>query len=160
ERRPITEATETRLAEGGIDERPEKLAADAGYACEENFAALDADDPDCYVATRNMRNNPTPRTARRGPLRKDATLVEKMDRKVSVKKGRAIYRLRQQIIEPVFGQIKDARGIRGFMRRGKAAADSEWKLIGGTHTVWSPSRRAPTSAAPPPYAGRAAGIVA
>src|SRR5262249_2319252 len=96
---------------------------------EENFAALDEDDPDCYVATRNMRSNLTPRTGRRGPLRKDATLVERMDRKVSVKKGKAVYRLRQQIIEPVFGQIKDAGGIRGFMRRGKAAADSEWKLI-------------------------------
>jgi hypothetical protein len=100
---PMIEATETSLAEAGIDQRPEKLAADAGYASEENFAALDAEDPDCYIATRNMNNNPTPRTGRRGPLRADATLVDKMDRKVSVNKGRAIYRRRQQIIEPVFG---------------------------------------------------------
>jgi hypothetical protein len=39
----------------------------------------------------------------------------------------------QAIIGPVFGQIKDVRGIRSFMRTGKAAADSEWKLICSTH---------------------------
>src|SRR5581483_10143791 len=130
---PMIEATGASLAEAGIHERPEKLTADAGYASEANFAALDDDDPDCYIATRNMTNNPTPRTGRRGPLRADATPVDRMDRKVSIKNGKAIYRLRKQIIEPVFGQIKDARGIRGFPRRGKAAADSEWKLICGTH---------------------------
>jgi transposase len=157
---PMIEATEASLAEAGIDERPEKLAADAGYASEENFAALDDADPNCYVATRNMRNNPTPRTGRRGPLRKDATLVDKMDRKVSVKKGKAIYRLRQQIIEPVFGQIKDARGIRSFTRRGKAAADSEWKLICGTHNLLKLYRRALTNACAAPYSRMAAGIAA
>jgi transposase len=157
---PMIEATEASLAEAGIDERPDKLVADAGYACEENFAGLDDDDPDCYVATRNMRNNPTPRTGRRGPLRKDATLVERMDRKVSVKKGKAVYRLRQQLIEPVFGQIKDARGIRGFIRRGRAAADSEWKLICGTHNLLKLYRRALTNAAAAPYSRLAAGIAA
>jgi transposase len=155
---PMIEATEATLAEAGIDERPDKLVADAGYASEENFAALDADDPDCYVATRNMKNNPTPRTGRRGPLRKGATLVERMDRKVSVKKGKAVYRRRQQLIEPVFGQIKDARGIRSFMRRGKAAADSEWKLICGTHNLLKLYRRALTNTSAAPYSRIAAGL--
>jgi hypothetical protein len=97
-----------------------------------------------------MRNNPTPRTGRRGPLKQDATLVDRMDRKVSTKKGNALYRRRQQIIEPVFGQIKQARGIREFSRRGKAAADSEWKLICGTHNMLKLYRRvlADPSAAP------------
>jgi transposase len=147
---PMIEATNTSLAGAGIDQRPDKLLADAGYASEENFTALDADDPDCYVATRNMKNNPTPRTGRRGPLKKDATQVDRMDRKVSTKKGNALYRRRQQIIEPVFGQIKAARGIRGFSRRGKDAADSEWKLICGTHNLLKLYRRvlADPSAAP------------
>jgi len=65
-----------------------------------------------------------------------------MDRKVSNKKGRALYKRRQAIIEPVFGQIKDARGIRGFMRRGKAACESEWKRICGTHNLLKLYRRA------------------
>ena len=52
---------------------PATLLADAGYANEENLAALDDDDPDCYIATRNMKQNPTPWTATRGPLRRNAT---------------------------------------------------------------------------------------
>jgi hypothetical protein len=147
----MIDATCAALADAGIDERPETLLADAGYASEENFAALDDDDPDCYVATRNMRNNPQPRSARRGPLRNDASLVEQMDRKVSRKAGRALYRRRQAIIEPVFGQIKDARGIRRFTRRGKVAADSEWKMIAGTHNLLKLYRRALTDATIAPY---------
>lgn len=71
---PMIEATTASLSGAGIEGRPERLLADAGYASEENFAALDADGPDCYVATRNMKKNPTPRTGRRGPLveRRDA----------------------------------------------------------------------------------------
>ncbi len=148
---PMIEATKTSLAEAGIEERPEKLLADAGYCSEENLAALDDEHPDVYVATRNMKKNQTPATGRRGPLKPDATLVEKMDRKVTNKAGRSLYRKRQQIIEPVFAQIKDGRHIRGFMRRGKAAAASEWKLICGTHNLLKLYRRALRDAAAAPY---------
>lgn len=139
---PMIEATKSSLADVGIDDHPDKLLADAGYANEESLAALDDDDPDAYVATRNMKNNPTPRTGTRGPLRANATSMEKMDRKVSTKTGRELYRRRQQMVEPVFRQIKEPRGIRRFMRRGKAAADSEWKLIAGTHNLLKLYRRA------------------
>jgi len=139
---PMIDATNESLEKAGIADRPGKLLADAGDASEENFAALDADDPDSYVAVRNMKKNPTRRTGRRGPLKKDATLIDKMDRKVSNKLGRDLSKRRQAIIEPVFGQIKDSRGIRSFMRRGKPAADSEWKLICGTHNRLKLYRRA------------------
>lgn len=148
---PMIEATEASLAEAGIEDRPDKLLADAGYCSEENLAAIDEDDPDAYIATRNMKKNQTPRTGRRGPLKHDATLVEKMDRKVSNKAGRALYRKRQHLIEPDFGQIKDGRHIRGFMRRGKAAAASEWKLIWGTHNLLKLYRRALGDAGAAPY---------
>jgi transposase len=65
---PMIDATTAALAEAGIAERPEKLLADAGYAFEENFAALDEEDPGAYAATHNMKNNPAPRTGRRGPV--------------------------------------------------------------------------------------------
>jgi hypothetical protein len=83
-------ATAESLDKAGIDDRPRTLLADAGYASEESFAAFDEDDPDSYVAVRNMNKSPTRRTGRRGPLKKDATLVAKMDRKVSNKRGRAL----------------------------------------------------------------------
>jgi hypothetical protein len=139
---PMIEATSEPLENTGIADRPGTLLADAGYAPEENFAALGPGDPDSYVAVRNMKKNPRRRTGRRGPLKKDATLIDKMDRKVSNKRGRARYKRRQAIIEPVSGQIRDARGIRSLMRRGKPAADSEWKLICGTHNLLKLYRRA------------------
>ena len=45
------------------------------------------EDPDAYVATRNMKKSQTPHTGRRGPLTHDATHVDKMDRKVSNRAG-------------------------------------------------------------------------
>jgi transposase len=132
---PMIAATNQSLTDAGIDDRPGQLLADAGYCSEDNLAALTDQDPDCFIATRNTRRNPQPRNGRRGPLPADATLVDKMDRKVSKKAGRAVYRKRQHIIEPVFGQTKAARGARRFMRRGKAAAASEWKLLMGTHNL-------------------------
>ncbi|MPZ93092.1 MAG: hypothetical protein GEU68_16000, partial [Actinobacteria bacterium] len=91
---------------------------------------------------------------RRGPLPVNATLVDKMDRKVSKKAGRAVYRKRQHIIEAVFDQTKDARGARRFMRRGKAAAQSEWKLLIGTHNLLKLYRQTLTGPTSTPWTSR------
>ena len=138
---PMIEETNKSLAEADISERPGKLLADAGYCSEENLATFDDDAPDPYIATRNTKKNPTPGAGRRGPLRKDATRVEKMDRKVSSVSGAAFYKKRQHMVEPVFGQTKDGRGARRFMRRGLQAAQSEWKLLMGTHNFLKLYRR-------------------
>jgi hypothetical protein len=58
-----------------------------------------------------------------------------MERKLLTERGRKLYKLRGQTVEPVFGQIKDARGIDKFMRRGIEACQSEWSLICATHNV-------------------------
>lgn len=139
---PMIRALRESLAAAGIAERPGQLLADAGYCSDENFAALSDGDPDCFIATRNLRKHPAPRNGRRGPLRANVTLVDRMDRKVSTIAGRAIYKQRQCLVEPVFGQTKDARGARRFMRRGKRAANSEWKLLMGTHNLLKLYRRA------------------
>jgi hypothetical protein len=91
---PMIAATNRSLADAGIDDRPEQLLGDAGYCSEENLAGLTDEGPDCFIATRNTRRNPQPRHGRRGPLPANATLVDKMDRKVSKKAGRAIYQKR------------------------------------------------------------------
>ena len=49
--------------------------------------------------------------------------------------GRALYRVRKMTVEPVFGQIKEARGIRRFRLRGLQRVQSEWKLICATHNL-------------------------
>ncbi len=45
------------------------------------------------------------------------------------------YRLRKQVVEPVFGQIRQARGFRQFLRRGLAAVRHEWSLICSVHNL-------------------------
>jgi len=149
---PMIDAAGAALGAAGIAERPQTLLADAGYCSEDNLDALNENDPDCYIATRNQRKNPEPRNGRRGPLRADATLVDKMDRKVSTQAGRQLYKKRQHMVEPVFGQIKDARGARRFMRRGRRAAHSEWKLLMGTHNLLKLYRRALSDPVAAPWA--------
>lgn len=122
--RPARTATSTSASTRCTTPRrsPQRLLADAGYRSEDNLAALGEERPDCFIATRNQRRHPQPRNGRRGPLPAGAGLVDKMDRKVSTKAGRAAYQKRQHVIERIFGQTKDARTARRFMRRGKSAA--------------------------------------
>ncbi|MDR1189897.1 MAG: transposase [Bifidobacteriaceae bacterium] len=138
---PMIAAVRAELDAAGIGDPVKVLLADAGYCSEVNLAGLGADGPDCYVAARNMRHG-EPRAASRGPLPRDASLVDRMDRKVSRKKGRALYDKRKRIVEPVFGQIKAAQGVRGFSRRGLEAAKAEWKLIAASHNLLKLYRRA------------------
>jgi hypothetical protein len=58
-----------------------------------------------------------------------------MQRKLRTKKGRETYARRKTSVEPVFGQIKDARGIRRFLLRGIEAVRAEWRLICLTHNL-------------------------
>ena len=69
-----------------------------------------------------------------------------MERKLSTKEGKAIYSTRGITVEPVFGQIKEVRGIRRFRRRGIAAVSCEWKLIGTTHNLLKLWRARPNGA--------------
>jgi IS5 family transposase len=48
---------------------------------------------------------------------------------------RSRYRLRKQIVEPVFGQIKEARGFRQFLLRGIAKTRAEWALLCTVHNI-------------------------
>lgn len=146
---PMIKAVTQSLAEAGINARPECLLADAGYASEANFKDLPKD-LDAYVATRNMKRNPTPRGGP-GPLPEDASLFHRMDRKVASEAGRDLYAKRQKIIEPVFGQIKEARGARRFQRLGLAAAQAEWQLIAATHNLLKLFRKAQRNPTAVPY---------
>jgi transposase len=67
--------------------------------------------------------------------RLNANTRARMTARLATPQGQAFYKRRSQIIEPVFGQIKDPRGIRRFQRRGLTACRSEWKLITATHNL-------------------------
>jgi transposase len=121
-------------------QRPEAILADNGYCSEENLEFLaSAEKPECaiegFVATGKQKHGEHRLPAKRGPLPKDATPVERMKRKLQTKVGKAIYATRKCVVEPVFGQIKQARGFRQFVLRGKEKVNGEWALLCLTHNI-------------------------
>jgi transposase len=121
-------------------QRPEAILADNGYCSEQNLEFLaSADKPECaiegFIATGKQKHGEHRLPAKRGPLPQDATAVERMKRKLQTKVGKAIYAARKCVVEPVFGQIKQARGFRQFVLRGKEKVNGEWALLCLTHNI-------------------------
>src|SRR5216117_1006542 len=114
---------------------PNQLLADAGYCSDENLAAIADTDIDAYISTRKQKHGERPGPCPRGPLPKTATRVDRMSRKLHRKAGAAIYAARKAIVEPVFSQIKQARGFRQFLLRGLAKVQGEWSLVCTTHNI-------------------------
>ena len=63
------------------------------------------------------------------------TAQERMAAKVWTPEGKALYARRKVIVEPVFGQIKEARGFRRFLLRGLEKIRGEWRLVCLTHNL-------------------------
>jgi transposase len=120
---------------------PTQLLADAGYCSDENLAAIAATPIDAYISTRKQKHGERPGPCPRGPLPKTATRVDRMSRKLHRKVGAAVYAMRKAIVEPVFGQIKQARGFRQFLLRGFEKVQGEWSLVCTTHNILKLYRR-------------------
>ena len=121
-------------------QRPTELLADSGYCSEKNLEHLETAGESrqpvkVYVATGKQKHGEHRRPCPRGPLPKNATRVERMKRKLQTKAGRAVYAARKTIVEPVFGQIKQARGFRQFLLRGLSKVRGEWALVCLTHNI-------------------------
>jgi transposase len=121
-------------------QRPAALLADNGYCSEKNLAYLETavrSGPPiaAYIATGKVKHGEYRRPCSRGALPENATRVERMKRKLQTKAGRAVYAARKTIVEPVFGQIKEARGFRHFMLRGLTKVRGEWALVCLTHNI-------------------------
>ena len=115
---------------------PTQLLADSGYCSEENLKALEKKKSiDVYIATARQKHGRNPGPCKRGPLPQHATRVDKMTRKLQTKAGAAVYAARKSIVEPVFGQIKQARGFRQFLLRGIKKVQGEWALVCMTHNI-------------------------
>jgi Transposase DDE domain len=121
-------------------QRPAGILADSGYCSEKNLEYLAATGQsghsiDAYIATGKQKHDEYRQPCPRGPLPRNATQVERMKRKLQTRAGRAIYAARKTIVEPVFGQIKQARGFRQFLLRGLAKVQGEWALVCLTHNI-------------------------
>ena len=115
---------------------PDELSADAGYASEANFAALDEAGVYAVIALRRYRRDEPPdsdpapaRSSNRWPHR------NQMRERLRSQEGKDRYKLRKQTVEPVFGQIKAARSFRQFLRRGLEAVEAEWSLVCTAHNL-------------------------
>ena len=119
----------------GKDKRIKAASADTGYYSESNIEYAEDKQIDAYIATEKVKHSAPPVKAPRGRMPKDLTTKEKMARKLRTKKGRATYSKRKSIVEPVFGQIKRARGFVQFSLRGLDKMRGEWTLVCMTHNL-------------------------
>jgi len=116
-------------------QKPEEVLADSGYASEENLKATEGAEVDVYVAVAGDKHDQPQSRCPRGPIPQGATRIARMRRKLKTKVGRAIYARRKTIVEPVFGQIKQAQGFRQFLLRGLKKVQGEWALVCMAHNV-------------------------
>jgi len=136
---PMAQVTLSILAHAGI-ERPTDASGtaqaipatlDNGYYSAAAVEALETLGFDPYIATERQRHQVSQTATPETP----ATVQERMAAKVRTPEGKALYARRKVIVEPVFGQIKEARGFRRFLLRGLDAIRGEWRLICLTHNL-------------------------
>jgi hypothetical protein len=125
---PMVRAALQELEAVGVSDTPEVVLADAGYWKNDAIEALCADGiPTLVAPDADRRKEPGP--GRRGGLYDFAR------RTLATDWGKELYLRRQGSIEPVFGQVKSNRGANRFLRRGRSAVRSEWRLLTATHNL-------------------------
>jgi len=115
-----------------MGEKPREVSADAGYCSEDNLEALENRGIEGFVATgrqKHGKSSPTKSATPKGPR------AGAMAKKLEEQGFDSPYRLRKQTVEPVFGQIKECRGFRRFLRRGIEKVTAEWTLLCTAHNL-------------------------
>jgi hypothetical protein len=125
---PMVEATEAELAKAGVAEKPEVALADAGYWHQKQMES---------VVGRGMQVLIPPDSKKREGARPGwkSGYYAFMRRVLATERGGGLYRKRQAMIEPCFGNTKFNRGFDRFRRRGRSAARCEWRLVTATHNL-------------------------
>jgi transposase len=126
---PMLAATLANVAAAGFAAQVGTLLADAGYASEANLLLEPPSGPRLLIPPTSARpprpGSPVPRSPAR----------ESMRERLAEPAERARYKRRGVIVEPVFGQAKEVRGFRRFMRRGRDACAAEWALDCTAHNL-------------------------
>jgi len=114
---------------------PAIVLVDSGFVSESAVTTLEAENPGLEILAA-MKREPHGRTVQQleksadpKPPPADADFADKMKYRTSTAAGRALYKLRQQTMEPIFGIIKEAMGFRRFSLRGHAKVSLEWNLV-------------------------------
>lgn len=127
---PMMEVVKTNT-----DQLPRQMSADAGYFSSDAVTNLTTIGIDVYMPPDKIGHRATLPYAPRGRIPKNLSIVDRMRRKLRTKKGKERYGLRKELPEPVFGQIKQARGFDQFLLRGSDKVSSEWKIICTGHNL-------------------------
>ena len=137
---PMVDAAQAELAKAGIDARPEVVLADAGYWHQQQME---------NIVARGIRVLVPPDSSRRKGKRPgwDGGAYAFMRRVLATDAGGALYAKRQSMIEPVFADTKFNRRLDRFLRRGRAACRSEWRLINATGNLLKLHRHQTAAAA-------------
>ncbi len=113
--------------------KPREISADAGYCSETNLEGLEERGVRGYVATGRQKHGTASPT--RGDTKRGGALTQQMRTRLRRGGHRSRYRLRKQIVEPVFGHIKECRGFRRFLLRGLEHVQAEWSLLCTAHNL-------------------------
>jgi transposase len=136
---PMIREARQSLVDAGIEGPVKTCAADTGYWREDlPVESMEKDGPKLLIAMKKdwkQRKQCLEEPSPKGRIPDDATPGDRMERRHRTKWGKALYKLRSQTVEPVFGQIKGTMDVYGFMRRGLGAAQSEWRLICACHNL-------------------------
>ena len=116
-------------------QKPQEVLTDSGYCSDANLKYLEKKKIEGFIATDRESCRDRQQPGPRGPLPQGATRVDRMRRKLQTKAGATIYATRKTVGEPVFGQIKQARGFRQFLLRGLGKVQGEWAMICLTHNI-------------------------
>ena len=128
---PVVDAIEVNLGR-----KPAQVSADSGYCSEANIEALAHREIDGYIAAGRAKHPTEPGRGSGGPR------TQGMRKKIADGGFETPYRLRKQIVEAVFGQIKQARGFRQFLLRGVENVRAEWAMICMAHNLGKLARAA------------------
>ena len=125
---PMMSATRAELRAAGVSDLPELVVADAGYWHHDQMQTITADGIPVLIP---------PDSTRRKGARPGWTggAYDFMRRVLATDHGKALYKQRAQLIEPIFGNTKHNRGFTRFARRGRSAARTEWRLMASTHNL-------------------------
>jgi hypothetical protein len=125
---PLLDSLHTHLGR-----KPREVSGDAGFATEANLAVLKERRIKGYLPPGRARHGEAHAAGRRKLTM--TPLMSAMAQRLKRAGRRSRYRLRKQVVEPVFGQIKQARGFRQFLLRGLDQVRAEWAMICTVHNL-------------------------
>jgi transposase len=146
---PMAQAALDNLDTAGINRptggdgtpTPIPNTADTGYFSKAAVEGLEKMGLDPHLATGRQKHHEGPDASEAATPSAEAKVKQRMQEKLRSATGKALYAARKQIVEPVFGMIKSARGIRKFLLRGLEKVSAEWQLICLTHNLLKIWRR-------------------